>query len=72
MLSLHDRAYRDYQKTDLLRMLLLGPFDLLLYRPILMWAGMRGTVEFLKKEKSWNKFERNARATDAATSRGLA
>jgi uncharacterized membrane protein len=42
-------------------MLLLGPIDLFLYRPILMWAGMVGTVEFLRGDKAWNKFERNVR-----------
>jgi biofilm PGA synthesis N-glycosyltransferase PgaC len=59
--SLHDRAYRDYRVRDLIRMMVLGPLDLLLYRPILMWAGWVGTVQFLRKEKRWNKFDRNAR-----------
>jgi hypothetical protein len=46
-------------------MLLLGPLDLFLYRPILMWAGMVGTVEFLRGDKAWNKFERNVRQPSA-------
>ena len=58
---LHDRGYRDYRVRDLVHMLLLGPLDLLLYRPILMWAGMVGTVQFLRGDKAWNKFERNVR-----------
>jgi poly-beta-1,6-N-acetyl-D-glucosamine synthase len=58
---LHDRGYRDYRVRDLIHMLLLGPLDLLLYRPILMWAGMVGTVQFLRGHKGWDKFERNVR-----------
>ena len=65
---LHDSGFRDYAMSDVIRMLALGPFDLLLYRPILMYAGLRGTWEFLRKEKGWNKFDRNVRRTapDAA------
>jgi hypothetical protein len=63
---LHDRGYRDYRVRDLVHMLLLGPLDLLLYRPILMWAGMVGTVEFLRGDKAWNKFERNVRRPAAS------
>ncbi|MBA2686630.1 MAG: glycosyltransferase family 2 protein [Gemmatimonadaceae bacterium] len=59
---LHDSAYRDYRMRDLIRMLLLGPMDLIAYRPILLYAGVRGSLEFLRKEKGWNKFERNTRA----------
>ena len=58
---LHDRGYRDYRVRDLVHMLLLGPLDLILYRPILMWAGMVGTVQFLRGHKGWDKFERNVR-----------
>ncbi|CAN5876402.1 glycosyltransferase [soil metagenome] len=63
VVSLHDSAFRDYGLRDVIRMLLLGPLDLLLYRPILMYAGLRGTWEFLRKEKGWNKFDRNVRPT---------
>ena len=59
--SLHDRGYRDFRVRDLIRMLLLGPLDLFLYRPILMWAGLVGVWEFMRGDKRWNKFERNAR-----------
>ena len=58
---LHDRGYRDYRVRDMVHMLALGPLDLFLYRPILMWAGVVGTVEFLRGDKAWNKFERNER-----------
>jgi poly-beta-1,6-N-acetyl-D-glucosamine synthase len=60
-ISLHDRGYRDFRVRDLVRMLLLGPLDLFLYRPILMWAGLVGVWEFMRGDKRWNKFERNAR-----------
>jgi biofilm PGA synthesis N-glycosyltransferase PgaC len=65
-ISLHDRAYRDYPVKDLVRMLVLGPLDLVLYRPILMWAGLVGTWQFLRKEKGWHKFDRNVRRTAPA------
>jgi YaiO family outer membrane protein len=59
--SLHDGGFRDYRLRDLIRMIALGPLDLLLYRPILIYAGLRGCWEFLRKEKGWNKFDRNVR-----------
>ncbi len=65
-ISLHDRGYRDFRIRDLIRMLLLGPLDLFLYRPILMWAGLVGVWEFMRGDKRWNKFERNARPRAAA------
>ncbi len=65
VVSLHDAAFRDYGIRDVIRMLVLGPVDLLLYRPILLYAGLRGSWEFLRKEKGWNKFERNVRRSAA-------
>ena len=64
--SLHDVGFRDYRMSDVLRMLVLGPLDLLLYRPILLYAGLRGCWEFARGEKGWNKFERNARPQPAS------
>lgn len=60
--SLHDRGYRDYRFADLARLLLLGPIDLFCFRPIIMWAGLRGTWQFFKGDRGWDKFERNVRA----------
>jgi cellulose synthase/poly-beta-1,6-N-acetylglucosamine synthase-like glycosyltransferase len=57
----HDVAFRDYRLRDVARMLALGPLDLLLYRPILLVAALRGSWEFVRGNKGWNKFERNAR-----------
>ncbi|MEP6999743.1 MAG: glycosyltransferase [bacterium] len=62
-LSLHDVAFRDYRLSALIRMLVLGPLDIILYRPIVLYAGLRGWWEFLRKEKGWNKFDRNERRT---------
>jgi cellulose synthase/poly-beta-1,6-N-acetylglucosamine synthase-like glycosyltransferase len=67
--SLHDRGYRDFRVRDLVRMLLLGPLDLFLYRPLLMWAGLVGCWEFMRGDKRWNKFERNVRTPAPATVR---
>ena len=60
-ISLHDAAYRDYSLRDIIRMLLLGPLDLFLYRPIIIYAGLRGTWQFLRGDRAWDKFERNVR-----------
>jgi len=60
-LWMHDAAYRDYRFKDLLRMLAIGPLDLFLYRPIVMYAGLRGTWQFLRNDRGWDKFERNVR-----------
>lgn len=63
--SLHDHGYRDYRLADLARLLLLGPIDLFCFRPIIMWAGLRGTWQFFKGDRGWDKFERNVRAEKA-------
>lgn len=60
--ALHDGGYRDYRLRDLLRMLLIGPLDLLVYRPLIVFAGLRGTWQFLRGDRGWDKFERNVRA----------
>ena len=57
-----DLQSRVYRVPDLAWLLLLAPLDLFLYRPILMWARLKGTWRFLRRDKGWYKFERNARA----------
>jgi ribosomal protein L20A (L18A) len=37
------------------------PLELLLYRPIMGWARVKGTWRFLRGDKGWHKFERNVR-----------
>lgn len=64
--ALHDTSFRDYSKKDLLRMILLGPLDFVIYRPILAYAGVRGFIEFLQGRKDWYRFERNTRQPAAS------
>jgi len=58
---LNDRSGRAYPLADLVKLMLLSLADLVLYRPILMFAQAKGLVDFLRGDKSWNKFARNAR-----------
>ena len=59
---LDDLQSRTYRTRDLLRLLLLAPFDLVLYRPIIVWARLKGSWRFLRGDKAWHKFERNVRS----------
>jgi hypothetical protein len=43
-------------------MLLLSPLDLVLYRPFIFWARLKGTWRLIRGDKGWHKFDRNARA----------
>ena len=45
-----------------MRVLMLAPLDLVLYRPIIVWARLKGTWGYLRGDKAWHKFERNVRA----------
>ncbi len=63
---LEDAASRAYRTRDLVFMLLLGPLEIVVYRPLLLWARMRGTVGFLRGDRAWAKFDRNDRAPTAA------
>jgi biofilm PGA synthesis N-glycosyltransferase PgaC len=56
-----DMQSRSYRKRDLLALLLYTPLDFVLYRPILLWARLKGSWGFLRRDKSWHKFERNVR-----------
>ena len=60
---LDDVQSRTYRLRDLVRMLVLAPLDLVLYRPIVVWARLKGSWRFLRGDKAWHKFERNVRAT---------
>jgi poly-beta-1,6-N-acetyl-D-glucosamine synthase len=57
-----DMQSRSYRKRDLLTLLLYTPLDFVLYRPILLWARLKGSWGFLRGDKAWHKFERNVRA----------
>ena len=41
---LEDRTSRAYPLGDLVRLILLGPLDLVLYRPFIVWARLQGHV----------------------------
>lgn len=57
-----DYTNRLYRLRDLVRLCLLGPFELFLYRPIISLARARGVVGYLRGDRGWNKFARNVRA----------
>lgn len=59
---LEERARRTFRVRDLLYMIVLGPLELFFYRPLIMFAQLKGTIDLLRGDKGWNKFERNARA----------
>ena len=58
---LEDRTSRVYPLGDLVRLILLGPADLLIYRPFIIWARLKGSWRYLRGDQGWHKFERNAR-----------
>jgi poly-beta-1,6-N-acetyl-D-glucosamine synthase len=62
MVELRARVYRGW---GILRLLALMPLELLVYRPIMGWARVKGTWRFLRHDRAWHKFERNVRV-DAA------
>jgi cellulose synthase/poly-beta-1,6-N-acetylglucosamine synthase-like glycosyltransferase len=59
---LEDMTSRSYRLRHIARLVFVSPLELLLYRPIIMWARMRGTFEFLRGDRHWGAFERNTRA----------
>jgi hypothetical protein len=63
---LGDRNDRSLRLPHLVRLLLVAPFELIAYRPWLVWAHARGAVEFCLGRREWGKFERNPRAAHAA------
>jgi poly-beta-1,6-N-acetyl-D-glucosamine synthase len=60
--AFEDRTSRAYRTRDLLRMIALGPLDLVAYRPLICWARAKGAWRFMRGDKGWHKFERNSRA----------
>jgi cellulose synthase/poly-beta-1,6-N-acetylglucosamine synthase-like glycosyltransferase len=62
---LEDRTSRAYPLRDLVRLILLGPLDLVIYRPFIVWARLKGTWRYLRGDQGWHKFERNARPASA-------
>jgi hypothetical protein len=58
---LQERAFRTFSARDLPYMIALGPLELFLYRPFIMFAQVKGTIDFLFGDREWHKFERNRR-----------
>jgi cellulose synthase/poly-beta-1,6-N-acetylglucosamine synthase-like glycosyltransferase len=59
MLDLEARAYR---AAGIARLLALMPLEMIVYRPVMAWARVKGTWRFFRGDRGWHKFERNVRA----------
>jgi poly-beta-1,6-N-acetyl-D-glucosamine synthase len=64
---LEDAFNRAYRPRELALLILLGPLELVVYRPIMAWARLKGTIGFLRRDRGWAKFERNDRQAMATT-----
>ena len=62
MLDLEARAYRP---GAMARLLALMPVEMVVYRPLMAWARVKGTWRFIRHDRAWHKFERNVK-TDPA------
>lgn len=60
-IRLEDVGSRSYRIRDLLGLILLSPFELLFYRPVLFWAHLKGLAGFFRGNRQWDRFERNSR-----------
>jgi poly-beta-1,6-N-acetyl-D-glucosamine synthase len=60
-----DVQSRTYRLGSLAWLLALAPLDLFIYRPLIVWARLKGTWRFLRRDKGWHKFERNRRTSAA-------
>lgn len=65
-LVVQDRLMREMEWSDLLRLVVVSPLELFLYRPWLTIARLKGTIDSVRGRKEWNKFERNAREIPVA------
>jgi poly-beta-1,6-N-acetyl-D-glucosamine synthase len=54
-----------HRRAALARLLLAGPLELVLFRPVIGWARLKGTWRFFRRDKGWHKFERNVRTETA-------
>jgi cellulose synthase/poly-beta-1,6-N-acetylglucosamine synthase-like glycosyltransferase len=60
-LLVQERAIRRFAARDLPYLILLGPFELFLYRPVIFYAQFKGAIDFLRGDRGWHKFQRNRR-----------
>jgi cellulose synthase/poly-beta-1,6-N-acetylglucosamine synthase-like glycosyltransferase len=58
---LHDIDARRYPVSNLVQLILQGPLDILVYRPVIFIALVKGAIDCLAGDKRWHKFARNAR-----------
>lgn len=61
-----NRQHRDYRLRDILVMSFYSLVDFVVFKPIILAAGIKGTIDFAKGEKGWDKFERNQRPAPPA------
>jgi hypothetical protein len=52
---LEDISTRAYRIDHSARLIVLGPLELALYRPILAWARLLGLWRFVRGDRSWRK-----------------
>jgi cellulose synthase/poly-beta-1,6-N-acetylglucosamine synthase-like glycosyltransferase len=64
-LLMQDREARAYRSSGIAWLFALMPVELLVYRPIMGWARIKGTWRFLRRDRAWHKFERNVRVEAA-------
>jgi cellulose synthase/poly-beta-1,6-N-acetylglucosamine synthase-like glycosyltransferase len=64
-LLVQDRLMREMEWRDLLRLVLVSPLELVLYRPWLTVARLKGTIDLVRGRKDWHKFDRNPRQAPA-------
>jgi cellulose synthase/poly-beta-1,6-N-acetylglucosamine synthase-like glycosyltransferase len=62
-----DRQAREYRVSSLLALFAIAPLELIVYRPIMTWARIKGTVRYFRGDKGWHKFDRNAPPTLGTT-----
>ena len=66
-LVIQDRMSREVHWRDLVHLVLISPLEMIAYRPWLTYARIKGTIDYFRGQKGWNKFERNRRdAAEAA------
>jgi poly-beta-1,6-N-acetyl-D-glucosamine synthase len=58
---LEDQTSRLYDRRSLAWLVILGPVELFIYRPLLFYARAKGTWRFLRRDRGWHKFQRNVR-----------
>jgi biofilm PGA synthesis N-glycosyltransferase PgaC len=65
---LEDQTSRRFRPGDLAWLSALGALDVFVYRPLLVWARLKGTWRFLRGDRGWHKFQRNDRPASSVSS----